>query len=62
MLSAPANREDRKAGKFKKNSVDRGYGKQKYNNKTSGSNGNQGTGNHPHSLLEKEIRRIMNQS
>ena len=30
MLSAPANREDRKAGKFKKNSNDRGYGTKKY--------------------------------
>ena len=29
MLSAPANREDRKGSKFKKNS-DRGYGSKKY--------------------------------
>ena len=57
MLSAPVSREDRKGGKFKKNSVDRGYGKQKY-----GSKGPQNQSNQPHSLLEKEIRRVMNQS
>ena len=66
-----SNREERKSTRFKKNpNGDRGYGKQKYSSQkatsvsSSGDNSNnQGKmGAMPHSLLEKEIRHIMNQS
>ena len=66
-----SNREERKNFKFKKNgAADRGYGKQKYSSQkassTSSTQGNPGAppkmGVLPHSLLEKEIRHMMNQS
>ena len=68
-----SNREERKNTRFKKNpSNERGYGKQKYasqkssslsstNNTMINSNG-PAASPMPHSLLEKEIRQIMNQS
>lgn len=71
-----SNREERKTTRFKKNpSGDRGYGKQKYSSqKGSSLSSGSGSGNPilhsnggqggpsvlPHSLLEKEIRQIMN--
>ena len=71
-----SNREDRKNTRFKKNHPgnERGYGKQKYSSHKSSSVSSQGNamnnsqnvtghpGVLPHSLLEKEIRQIMNQS
>lgn len=73
-----SNREERKTTRFKKNpSGERGYGKQKYSSqKGSSLSSGSGSGNPihnsnggqvgpsvlPHSLLEKEIRHIINQS
>ena len=63
-------REGQKNSKFKKNAgksnqaQERGYGKAKYSNKSSGGSslGQHNLGLQPHSLLEKEIRQIMNES
>ena len=66
-----SNREERKGARFKKNpSGERVYGKQKYSSQKGSSvssSGNatalgQANGHQPHSMLEQEIRQIMNQS